>query len=1253
MRYQSVHERYSVVFFIAVLIIGIAAPAVSASDIGQLELTAPGMAYEGRPVSILVKAIGTDGLIDTTYSGSAIVTTSLGALATGDAAFTDLAQAGDTSTATAEIRNGVGSVVLTGVPAANTATVSVTSGGVAQDVLITFYPATATRYRFFDRDDEWGLPMDHETRYTTDGYWHWSIDLRALTDLGDIDSAYESQAYITIYEENPDGSAGVIGSDGLDSPVDFVSGRAKPYIGDTEPEDVTFIAGGDLASSQVLITYEDNVVDPPPTGKTVSGQISTWDATTGSECGIWLYTSDTVDFLQGNAAYSTGQKTGGTYTIPYVADGSYILIAKAPGYLQFQAPVTVSSADVVQDILLGQGASVSGSVSPAGTIGWVVVKDAMSHYTVASSAFEGADETSYRISGLSAGTYDLFFYQGDDTYGKMPDSCAYLRITLSGEEQITGQDMAFEPLGSISGVVDTSMSSLTVRLYPAGERDAYIKQLYIYEEEDFSLSDIPAGIYDLMANLYGYPDPVPLSLNILVSAGQTTTQDLYFHPNLGSLEVLVETDDAVFDETGEIRLFKKGTVDLRSGYPMMPYYSGAFSTGAPSTISDIYPGEYDLWVMAESNSLPYVRIPITIPDSGEGPVVQAVTLARGPVSRIMGTVTRKDNGNPQPFTAVALVRERMVYGMGNTDDTGVFRIMHVPRGTYDIWVFKGGAHWMMGEMDWELAGIHVAGQLVINEGAQVGGLHFEIEPKGTVTLTSPKENLSITGNSPTFSWEAYPGAQSYLLVITERVGNVNASWDPFNFSWGWEPPSFIREITGTGYTLGSADGISHQGENFTLKPCRPYAWQVYALPAPYDPISLAAEGFAGEIEAIAVSSFGTFWTGEIGAACPESLIPNPGFEDVANPPADFWAFHPNADAEDITIDSSVSASGQNSLMLHTDPTGANWAASQVMAFQDLGIQLQNTPDLSYNLTARVARDQNAPGAGGDAIRFELVFTDAAGQHNVTILAGDPSQAADGAFHTLSGSVLLPDLISIDRLNIVKTGSGIFRVDCLELYSQAVPLYAVSGLVTGTGNGMPGVTVTLTGVALSAPMDDITAGDGSYRFDNLPLGSYTVTPGFAGYEFDPVSATLTLYDTDVAQNFSGSVPKAVLSGTVKTGAPGYNVGILGALVTVEGDGGTFTTTTAQDGTWQIAAVPYGSYTVTVGAADHQSQTLTGINIDSAIEIITDGNFALPVTAACGANPWDANANGRIDLSDVINGLQVITGIGSNPNDDGPM
>jgi inhibitor of cysteine peptidase len=105
-------------------------------------------------------------------------------------------------------------------------------------------------------------------------------------------------------------------------------------------------------------------------------------------------------------------------------------------------------------------------------------------------------------------------------------------------------------------------------------------------------------------------------------------------------------------------------------------------------------------------------------------------------------------------------------------------------------------------------------------------------------------------------------------------------------------------------------------------------------------------------------------------------------------------------------------------------------------------------------------------------------------------------------------------------------------------------FSIAGQVTFNNAGLAGVTMTLSGDD-SDTMETDSAG--YYSFIGLSNGSYTVTPGKNGYEFDPESKDVTISDASAADvNFTAArVPAPTIFFIVpKTGKEGQLMNIIG-------------------------------------------------------------------------------------------------------------
>ncbi len=209
-------------------------------------------------------------------------------------------------------------------------------------------------------------------------------------------------------------------------------------------------------------------------------------------------------------------------------------------------------------------------------------------------------------------------------------------------------------------------------------------------------------------------------------------------------------------------------------------------------------------------------------------------------------------------------------------------------------------------------------------------------------------------------------------------------------------------------------------------------------------------------------------------------------------------------------------------------------------------------------------------------------------------------------------------------------------------------FAVSGAVTGPDGtpAYPNVAIELTD-ATGATLTANTGQDGAYSFPSVAPGTYTITPQVDTGKFTvtPTSATVTVTDQPLAQDFvlqPVAQDQTTLFGTVTSSFLGYPAGVKGAHVVVNGPAGPFETTTQdQTGDWRIESIPNGTYSITISAPYHQdlvleNQDLTGG--ERRIDLPAGGLQPLPLQSPS----WDSNANGTLDLGDVLSWLQGLSG-----------
>ena len=142
-----------------------------------------------------------------------------------------------------------------------------------------------------------------------------------------------------------------------------------------------------------------------------------------------------------------------------------------------------------------------------------------------------------------------------------------------------------------------------------------------------------------------------------------------------------------------------------------------------------------------------------------------------------------------------------------------------------------------------------------------------------------------------------------------------------------------------------------------------------------------------------------------------------------------------------------------------------------------------------------------------------------------------------------------------------------------------PVGSIVGTVSIEGTGVDGVSVNL-----SNGNSTTTAGGGSYRFDNVEGGAYTVTisgfPSDATFDATSAAATISSAGQSVTVNFTGAyIRTASVMGTVTV----ENMGLPGVTVTLTGVSGA-SAVTDNNGQYAFTGLRMGSYSVEISGFD---------------------------------------------------------------------
>ena len=191
---------------------------------------------------------------------------------------------------------------------------------------------------------------------------------------------------------------------------------------------------------------------------------------------------------------------------------------------------------------------------------------------------------------------------------------------------------------------------------------------------------------------------------------------------------------------------------------------------------------------------------------------------------------------------------------------------------------------------------------------------------------------------------------------------------------------------------------------------------------------------------------------------------------------------------------------------------------------------------------------------------------------------------------------------------------------------------ISGSVTIDDEGMPGVTVTLSGAA-----DDSreTGDDGSYSFGGLRKGDYTVSitnPDEARYEFDSESESVNLA---VGQAQSVSFPGSMVRSSSITGRVGLNdgTGVEGVTVTLSGAAARQDTTDA-GGLYTFTSLGAGDYTVAITFSDEDAAAYV-FDADETSKDVKLGDDDQQTVNFDGSHATTASVSGMLFVDELLN------------------
>ncbi|HEX7285213.1 MAG TPA: N,N-dimethylformamidase beta subunit family domain-containing protein [Candidatus Angelobacter sp.] len=233
------------------------------------------------------------------------------------------------------------------------------------------------------------------------------------------------------------------------------------------------------------------------------------------------------------------------------------------------------------------------------------------------------------------------------------------------------------------------------------------------------------------------------------------------------------------------------------------------------------------------------------------------------------------------------------------------------------------------------------------------------------------------------------------------------------------------------------------------------------------------------------------------------------------------------------------------------------------------------------------------------------------------------------------------------INDTAPATDSFNLSIVEVRPPVAGTFSISGNASANGAG---AAIALTGpLSLSVSAD----ASGNYSFIGLPAGSYTVTPGKAGFAFSPASQAVSITTANVTNVNFTATPVFSISGTITPAASAS-----GATLTLSGSGSA-TTTADSSGNYTFSGLVNGTYTITPSKTgfsftpNSQTTTVNGANVTAINFTATALGFSISGNVSAGGAgatvalsgaataSTTADSSGNYSFAALANGTYTVT------------
>ncbi|USK42072.1 carboxypeptidase regulatory-like domain-containing protein [Cytobacillus oceanisediminis] len=856
-------------------------------------------------------------------------------------------------------------------------------------------------------------------------------------------------------------------------------------------------------------SFSGNAIQSNTSAATVNvQQASTINGTISDQSTGLVLPNTTVNLFQGMVIAATVQtNANGFYSFTNVTPGSYAVQAVRTNYITGTQSVTAVSdaSQTVNIALVPQPSTISGTVSNGGPINGALVT--LSNTSGAVIATETTSPAGiYTFNNVIPGVYNLAV-----TAAGFQSQTASVMPELGGAA-IVNFLLAANP-GTITGTIrnasnNTPIGLATVELLNAN--GIFISSTTADGTGQYTFGNLASGNYQIRAFAPNYGTIIAGST---VTAGNTTTTNIYLIPDSGSLQGLVmdsETMNGIPDAT--VQVVNSQNIVVAS---VLTEGSGQYSVG------NLLPGSHSLIFLANGYSQQTLGAVI---------VSNQISTVNAQLARLAGTLSGIVNNpalSPIPNALVAVYQNGVFIKSVVTDENGAYMISGLSPGSYTVVISA------------ENYAAQTVAAMITNGETTVLNITL-LEDMGVLTgFVRDENNNPITGGNVTVQLSTGTG-----IIIAVAATDSNGQYTviglaPGNYTVVATAVNYQSSSQGTAITANSTSTV-----NFFL------AADPGSITGTITNANTGAPVAAANVQVRIIDASGAVIAAVLSDSMGDYIVTGlaPGVYTVIVSAPNF-----QTNAATVQVQSNQAANGNVALV--PDPGQITGTIISSIGGTPIAGAVVNITSSSGSLIASVLTDQNG------IFMAERLAPD---HYTLNVFADNFQNGSVGA--------------------LVQSGQSTPVI---------IELAADPGRITGTVSpAIPNTVIQLRDVNNFLVDSALAASDGSFSFNNLAPGLYTVLASATSY-------SVVQAGTFVQSNQTSAVSLTMVPnpGSI-SGVVTDNLGnpIVNSTVQVYDQNGILMVNgfSNASGEYIVGNLPSGSFTAVVNSPGY-GQVITGVSL----------------------------------------------------------